>query len=122
VPGVLARSNLAEGSGRFGADRRHHFRIAYGSLLELDAGLEVARRFGWLRELPAIVLRRRLGGLLWSLARSAGVGVGAGVGLGLGVGADFGDTRRRDRPCRASILETSSKKSQSPRHGSQSHV
>jgi four helix bundle protein len=61
--------NLAEGSGRFGADRRHHFRIAYGSLLELDAGLEVARRFGWLTELPAIVLRRRLGGLLWSLAR-----------------------------------------------------
>jgi four helix bundle protein len=60
--------NLAEGGGRFGADRRHHFRIAYGSLREVDAGLEIARRFGWISELPAVALRDRLNGLLWALA------------------------------------------------------
>jgi four helix bundle protein len=59
--------NLAEGSGRC-ADRRYHFRVAHGSMLEVEAGLEVAYRFGWLREVPAVAQRRRLTALLWSLA------------------------------------------------------
>jgi four helix bundle protein len=60
--------NLAEGSGRCGADRRYHFRVAHGSMLEVEAGFEVAHRFGWLREVPAVAQRRRLTALLWSLA------------------------------------------------------
>ena len=38
--------NLAEGSGREGADRRHHFRIARGSALEVQAIVEVAEAWG----------------------------------------------------------------------------
>ena len=38
--------NLAEGSGREGADRRHHFRIARGSALEVEAVVEVAEAWG----------------------------------------------------------------------------
>jgi four helix bundle protein len=39
--------NLAEGSGRSGADRLHHYRIALGSAREVRAALEVAGLFGW---------------------------------------------------------------------------
>ena len=42
--------NIAEGRGRAGKDRRHHWRIALGSLEEVEAILEVARR---LRDLSA---------------------------------------------------------------------
>ena len=38
--------NLAEGSGRSGADRRQHFRIARGSALEVHAILMVAQAWG----------------------------------------------------------------------------
>ena len=38
--------NLAEGSGRNGRDRKHHFRIARGSALEAHACLLVAHAWG----------------------------------------------------------------------------
>ena len=38
--------NLAEGGGRRGADRKHHFRIARGSALEVEACLLVAQAWG----------------------------------------------------------------------------
>ena len=34
-------ANLAEGQGRQGRDRMHHWRIAYGSALEVDAHLRL---------------------------------------------------------------------------------
>jgi four helix bundle protein len=61
--------NLAESGGRTGADRVHFYRIAYGSLREVSAALEVATRFGWLDSAPAADLRDRLGAMLWRLAR-----------------------------------------------------
>jgi four helix bundle protein len=42
--------NIAEGRGRDGKDRRHHWRIARGSTEEVRAILEVAEAFG---DLPA---------------------------------------------------------------------
>ena len=41
--------NIAEGRGREGKDRRHHWRIARGSAEEVRAILEVAEAFGDLR-------------------------------------------------------------------------
>jgi four helix bundle protein len=38
--------NLAEGNGRAGKDRLHCFRIARGSALEVEAGLELAVAWG----------------------------------------------------------------------------
>ena len=37
-------ANLAEGAGRTGRDRTHHWRIAYGSALEVGSHLELVRR------------------------------------------------------------------------------
>ena len=34
-------ANLAEGHGRFGRDRHHHWRIAYGSAKEVDTHLRL---------------------------------------------------------------------------------
>ena len=34
-------ANIAEGSGRFGRDRVHHWRIAYGSAKEVDVHLRL---------------------------------------------------------------------------------
>jgi four helix bundle protein len=34
-------ANLAEGAGRSGRDRTHHFRIAYGSAKEVDTHLRL---------------------------------------------------------------------------------
>ena len=61
--------NIAEGSGRVGGDRLHHFRIAYGSLKEVGAALACAKRLGWIAEEPMAAERDRLGGLLWGLQR-----------------------------------------------------
>jgi len=36
-------ANLAEGQGRRGRDRMHHWRIAYGSALEVDTHLRLLR-------------------------------------------------------------------------------
>jgi four helix bundle protein len=60
--------NLAEGSGRFGKDRRHFYTIAYGSLRETKASMQLSVARGWLVELPpAFATAHRLGGILWSL-------------------------------------------------------
>ena len=62
--------NLAEGRGRFGGDRRHHYRIAYGSVREVKAALELAVIGGAVAETPsAAAVAHRLGGLLWPLVR-----------------------------------------------------
>ena len=39
-------SNLAEGAGRTGRDRKHHWRIAYASALEVGSHLELLRSVG----------------------------------------------------------------------------
>ena len=61
--------NIAEGSGRSGADRRYHYRVALGSLRELGAALEVAVALGYLAEAPCAAERDRLGGLIYGLQR-----------------------------------------------------
>ena len=55
--------NLAEGSGRAGGDRQHHFSIALGSLREVNAVLDIAAAHGWLVEPPFARERDRLGGM-----------------------------------------------------------
>ena len=45
--------NLAEGSGRFGRDRTHHFRIAYGSAMEASTGLAILKQTGALNAADA---------------------------------------------------------------------
>ena len=39
-------ANLAEGHGRFGRDRLHHWRIAYASAKEVDSHLRLLARAG----------------------------------------------------------------------------
>ena len=39
-------ANLAEGHGRFGRDRQHHWRIAYASAKEVDSHLRLLRSAG----------------------------------------------------------------------------
>jgi len=55
--------NVAEGSGRSGGDRLHHYRIALGSHREVCSCLEIAVAFGWLEHAPLAAERDRLGGL-----------------------------------------------------------
>ena len=61
--------NLAEGNGRDGGDRMHHFRIALGSLREVGAVLDIAAAHGWLAELPVAAERDRLCGMIYGLQR-----------------------------------------------------
>jgi four helix bundle protein len=62
--------NLAEAGGRWGDDRTRMFRIAYGSLREVRASLELAVIKGLLTgHEPAHALANRLGGLLFRLAK-----------------------------------------------------
>lgn len=61
--------NIAEGNGRFGGDRTHHFRIAYGSLREVRSALDIAAAKGLLAAgEPAAATAHRLGGMLYRLA------------------------------------------------------
>jgi four helix bundle protein len=61
--------NLAEGSGRSGADRRRFFAYAYGSLRETKATLELAVAKRWLAQLPpAYAKAHELGAMLYRLA------------------------------------------------------
>jgi len=61
--------NLAEAGGRFGADRTHLFRIAYGSVREVRCSLELAVAKGWLDgSEPPHAIANRLGGMLYRLA------------------------------------------------------
>ena len=64
--------NLAEGTRRQGADRRHCWRIAAGSAAEVEAALRVAVAWGDLSaDSVADTLRKldRLLGMLWGLTR-----------------------------------------------------
>ena len=61
--------NLAEGSGRAGADRRRFFRYARGSFREVRAAFDVAVALGLIAEQPAPELADRIGALLWRLTR-----------------------------------------------------
>ena len=48
--GISVVLNLAEGNGRSGRDRKRFFRIAKGSLGEVEAALQVSVAWGQLRE------------------------------------------------------------------------
>ncbi len=62
--------NLAEGGGRYGADRVRFYRYSYASLREVRGSLEIAVAKGWLDgSEPAHAIAYRLGGLLYKLAR-----------------------------------------------------
>lgn len=62
--------NLAEGNGRDGGDRLHHFRIALGSLREVGAVLDIASAHGWVSEPPPLDAERdRLCGMIYGLQR-----------------------------------------------------
>lgn len=61
--------NLAEGNGRDGGDRLHHFRIALGSLREVGAVLDIAAAHGWLEHAPLAAERDRLCGMIYGLQR-----------------------------------------------------
>ena len=41
--------NIAEGNGRAGGDRQHHFRVAAGSAREVRAALGVATAWGYVQ-------------------------------------------------------------------------
>jgi len=62
--------NLAEGNGREGGDRLHHFRIALGSLREVGAVLDIAAARGWLALPPLERERDRLCGMIYGLQRT----------------------------------------------------
>ena len=59
--------NLSEGSGRNGGDRQHLFAIAFGSLREVGAALEIGTAHGWFASAPCFAERDRLAGMLWRL-------------------------------------------------------
>jgi four helix bundle protein len=62
--------NIGEATGRTGADRLHHFRIAAGSAEEVRTALRLAVAWG---DLPLVVIQPalqrldRIVGLLWGL-------------------------------------------------------
>jgi four helix bundle protein len=62
--------NLAEGNGREGGDRLHHFRIALGSLREVGAVLDIAAAHRWIESPPLAAERDRLCGMIYGLQRS----------------------------------------------------
>jgi four helix bundle protein len=62
--------NLCEGSGRFGGDGSHLYRIALGSLREVNGILLASVAFGWLDAAPLASERDRLGAILYKLQRS----------------------------------------------------
>lgn len=58
---VSVMSNLAEGSGRTNArDQAHFSQMAYGSLMETDAQLQLSVDLGYLSELDYKELRRAI--------------------------------------------------------------
>ena len=64
--------NLAEAGGRRRGDRRHCYRIAYGSQRELRAGLRGACDLGYVAADDVAEVERladRVGAMLWPLAR-----------------------------------------------------
>ena len=66
--------NLAEGNGRFGRDRIHHWRIAYGSALETSTALQILVAAGFIREQKAAeaeALLDRIRAMTWRLVHPA---------------------------------------------------
>jgi four helix bundle protein len=64
--------NLSEGRRRIGRDRRHHWRVALGSLDEARTALRVAEAFGYLtgRSLEEpLELLDRVAAMIWRLLR-----------------------------------------------------
>ncbi len=62
--------NLAEGAGRNGRDRIHHFRIAYASALEASAALDLLRRCNLVdaaTAAKALALLDEVQAMTWSL-------------------------------------------------------
>jgi len=62
--------NLAEGNGRFGRDRMHHWRIAYGSALETSTALQLLVVSGCMscdRAAEAEALLDRVRAMTWRL-------------------------------------------------------
>ncbi len=63
-------ANLAEGAGRWGQDRRHHWRIAYASGLEADTHLRLLAAAGAgdaASTAEALALLDRVRALTWRL-------------------------------------------------------
>ena len=63
-------ANLAEGAGRTGRDRFHHWRIAYGSALEVDSHLRLLLNTGAIdqdKAQEALELLDRVRALTWRL-------------------------------------------------------
>ncbi len=66
--------NLAEGAGRRGRDRLHHWRIAYGSALETRTALELLAATGGVDAKVAAtadVLLDRVAAMAWRLVHPA---------------------------------------------------
>jgi four helix bundle protein len=66
--------NLAEGAGRRGRDRLHHWRIAYGSALEARTALELLVATGSVdaeAAAAADVLLDRVAAMVWRLVHPA---------------------------------------------------
>jgi four helix bundle protein len=66
---VSVALNIGEGSGRNRAARVNFYRIALGSLREVDTALRVAVAKGIFAEPPAAAERDRLAGLIFGLTR-----------------------------------------------------
>ena len=63
-------ANLAEGNGRCGRDRSHHWRIAYGSALEVASHLELLSQIATVdegRAHEALELFDRVRAMTWRL-------------------------------------------------------
>ena len=63
-------ANLAEGHGRIGKSRLHHYRIAYGSAKEVEVHLRLlvdAGSIEWHRTTEAIELFDRVRAMTWRL-------------------------------------------------------
>jgi len=66
--------NLAEGAGRRGRDRTHHWRIAYGSALEARTALELVVAAGGVDAVSAAAadaLLDRVAAMAWRLVHPA---------------------------------------------------
>ena len=66
-------ANLAEGAGRAGGDRTYHWRVAYGSALEVGSHLELLMRVGVVdagEAREALDTFDRVRALTWRLIRS----------------------------------------------------
>ncbi len=68
-------ANFTEGHGRFGRDRMHHWRIAYGSAKEVDTHLRVLAQAGAIDETQttaALELLDEVRAMTWRLLHPRG--------------------------------------------------